>query len=378
VKKLTRKILIASHASGTPGGPVEKLQSYLSKKNIVYTIKHPLYPKSSTKSEIYFNKKRFIFKLPFFIQYPLEGIITTFILLKHRTPIDLAVCFDPLSFFNVYFFNFFYNVKKIIYYNLDYSITRFNNPFLNNIYHFLNRFAYEHCSYLFILRESILDKIDPGKKFRSKNFIVGQTVSSIRTRGKKNIKNNSILYAGAIGNSVDFKPLITALVKLKKNKIFFNMDIFGKENDKGKLRKMILINKLEKNVFFKGPAEVNELTKKIIPNYKIGVSPYMLKKDKKSPDYLYQGSLIAAKVVDYIAGGLPVIATRVNPAFDDIEKYQFGFNAKTENDWFIAIKSLLTDQNLYKKYQKNALKFAKKFDENIVFGPIFKKILEEN
>lgn len=369
-----RKIVLSSHDAGTPGGPVDKLAYYL-KKNDLILIKHPLFPTSQVKSRIISENRTDEFKLSPKIQYLSEGILTALKISPHlkNKNIDLAVCFDPLSFMNLYLFNFIYKAKKIIYYNLDYSEKRFANPIMSNLYTKLHKFSYRNSDYFFSLREGTIEKIDPQKKYSYKNFVVGQTVKLRKVKVKKT--PNSLVYAGATGKSIDFLPLLKALSKLKKKSIGFHLDIYGEENLA--LNTNIKKLRLEKEVKFKTPIDSEELNKKILPYYKIGLSPYKKISAKDAPDYLFQGKLLSAKVVDYIASGMPVIATKINPAFDDIEERRFGFLAQSENEWVKALEKLLLDKNTYREYSSNARVYAKKYDEKKIYGRVFDMIFRD-
>lgn len=368
-----RTILLASHDAGTPGGPVDKLANYL-KKNDLIVIKHPLFPNSHVRSKIISKARTEEFKLKPRIQYLYEGIITALKIppyLKNKN-IDLTICFDPLSFINIYFFNSVYRSKKIIYYNLDYSEKRFSNTIMNNFYTRMHKFAYRKSDYFFSLREGTIEKIDPQNKYSYKNYIVGQTVKIRKIRLEK--APNSLVYAGATGKSIDFIPLLKALSELKERGRTFTLDIYGEENN------TLIMNikklKLESEVRFKKTLSPEELSKKILAKYKIGVSPYMSINTKGAPDYLFQGKLLSAKIVDYIASGLPVVATRINPAFDEIEKRNFGFLAQSKNEWRDALEKLLSDSRTYKKYSANALIYAKKYDEKKIYGKVFANIFK--
>lgn len=366
-----KTVLLASHDSGTPGGPVDKLTNFLKNYNLII-VKHPLSPSSQVKSIIRSKRINEEFKIRPSVQYFYEGYLTSKKISSYlRKPVDLSICFDPLSFFNIYLFNHVYKSKKIIYYNLDYSEKRFSNPAMNSVYIWMHKFAYKKSNYFFSLREGVREKVDPENNNAYKNFVVGQTVKIKKVKSKK--IPGSLVYAGATGKSIDFLPLFKALANLKNNNIFFMLDIFGEENDQ--LTKIIKKFSLNSMISVKKPLNSDVLTETILPRYKIGLSPYKTKKNIDAPDYLFQGRLLSAKVVDYIAANMPVIATKINPEFDVIEKNHFGFLAETESEWENALKTLLVDDKTYKEYQRNASRYALKFDEIKIFGNALKKVL---
>lgn len=374
-----KKILLVSHYTGTPGGPVDKLYEFLKRENKVYDIRHPLWLKSNLPSVISDGKKKTYFRIYSPIQYPLEGFIALLFwnFFKKPKKIDLAICFDSLSFMHIFMLKFLFRVDKIVFYNIDYSRQRFQNKVMNFIYRRINHFSYRKCDYFFSLYDTFIKEVDPKDTYAYKNYLVKTTVNthSINTRLKK--YKNSLIYAGVLDyGSVNFVPLLAALKRLKKEGSEFRFDVYGKEGTKAELRKDIAKFHLEEFVSLKGVVENKMLIEEILPRYKVGVCPYITKRDRFAPDHVFLGSDLTAKLVDYIAAGLPIVTTGINDAFEMIEKNKFGFLVNTEEDWYIAIKKLLLIQTLHSVYRKNALKFAKNYDEKMVLGPIFKKILK--
>ena len=374
-----KRVLLVSHYTGTPGGPVDKFYEFLKRENTVYDIRHPLWLNSNLPSIINDGQKETAFRIYSPIRYLLEGLITVFFWYRffgRSKKIDLAICFDSLSFIHIFMLKFLFHVNKIVFYNIDYSRERFKNRVMNFIYQKISLFSYKKCDYFFSLYDTFIKEIDPKGTFAYKNYLVKTTVNtrSINTRLKKN--KNYLIYAGVLDyGSVNFDSLLAALKKLKEDGVEFRFDIYGKEGPKGELRENIARFHLEEFVFLKGVVENKILIEEILPRYKIGVCPYATKRDSFAPDHVFLGSDLTAKLVDYIAAGLPVVTTEINDAFNMIEENKFGFLVNTTEDWYIAIKKLFINQTLYAEYKNNALKFAKNYDERKVLNPIFKKIL---
>lgn len=375
-----KTILLVSHYSGTPGGPVDKIYDFLKKKYAVYNIKHPLDSASDLKSSID-GEVSIKFKIIPSFQYFLEGITSYFYWKRYYgniKTIDLAICFDSLSFTQMYFLKSFFNIKKLVFYNCDYSKKRFSNPLMNLIYQQANKFAYKKCDYFFSLSGKFIQDIDPQNKFAYKNYLVSGFVDLLSINRKIEEKN-FLVYAGALDyGSVDFNPLLTALKKLKLNKIKFHLDIYGKENQNSNLKFKVNKLGLSKNISFKGTSENKVLVQEILPQYQIGLAPYVSKTSQSAPDHTFLGTDLTAKLVDYIAAGLPVITTELNAGFKNIEKKRFGFLAETADEWYVALKKLLEDKKLRRQFKQNALNYAKKYDIGTILNPIFKKVFESS
>lgn len=372
-------ILLVSHVS-EGYGPINKFYEYLAKKHKIYLIRHPLHLDGTVKNTINYDGKEIIFNIPVLLQYPLEGIISLFYwrkLIKKNLLPDLTLCFDPLCFFNMFILKKFFRLKKIAYYNVDYSKIRFTNPVLNFIYQKINLFAYQKCDYFFSINRRFVKDLDPKSQFIYKNFNISHLAKLPDKNKILHKKKNSIVYAGAINYNLDFDPLLLALKKLKEEKVNFIFDIYGKDKG-GFLKAKIAKLQLEKNAFLKGIVENKILTQKILPQYILGVAPYVLEKNPSFPDHAFLGTDLSLKLVEYIAAGLPVIATKPHSKFDVIVKNKFGFIVKNANDWYKAISTLFKNKRAYQCYQKNALQYAKNYDEEKVLEPIFKKILSEH
>lgn len=377
-----KNILLVSHYADTPG-VTNKLSSYLKRHNYSLSIiLNPLNPKSSLKSVIKIDKKEVKYKIYWLFQYVFEGII---FLIKYKfnfrnqIKFDLAICFDPLSFFYAFLFGRYLKIEKIVYFNVDFSTRRFKNKIINYIYLSLNKFAFSECDYFFSLTRAFIEKIDPANKYVDKVFLLRHTIDIDGIN--KNISNvtkkpNSIIYAGSLSHAIGFVNLIKALELIKKEDIDFIFDIYGDGPQKENLLTLIKNSSINNLVNFKGVVKNEILLKQILPKYKIGVCPYFNRKNSYESDHMFTGTDLSTKMVEYIGCGLPIVTTRLYSAFDLIEEKKFGFLVSSSRDWYIAIKKLLTNKILYKKYSNNTLKFATNYGEEEVLTPIFDKILK--
>lgn len=369
-----RNILLVSHTIGYPG-PVNKFYTYLSSKYNVYLLLHPIHLDSSLPSSMSYKNKKIKFKLLPPIQYFLEGLLSFFFIKNFRIKnIDLAICFDSLSFFHIFTLRHFVGIKKIVYYNVDYSKKRYQNRLLNYIYQKITLFGYIHCDYFFAITKKFAHDLDPKGKYIYKNFDIKHTTNVQTYKTPSHYRPNSLVFAGAIDFNMDFDPLLLALQKLKDHNISFSLDIYGEGKKILDLRTKIKFYGLEKHITFKGLVDNIKLNN-TLPSYMIGLAPYSLKGDKNAPDHAFHGTDLTLKLVEYIASGLPVISTRLYKAFDIIETNKFGFLANTSDEWYDALYTLIHKKNLYQTYRENALSYAKTHDEENVLGNIFKKIL---
>lgn len=375
-----KDILLISHYTETPG-VADKLALYFERHNYsVFFILNPLYPRSSLKSIIRSEKEEIRYKLFWPLQYVFEGIIS-FIEYKSNIggPVnfDIAICFDPLSFVHTFLLKRFFKIKKLVYYNVDFSTRRFRNKIANNIYLLINRFAYKKCDYFFYLTKKFIQKIDPANKYTRKSFLLKHTINMSNINRVIQKIPNSIIYSGSLSYSVDFTNLIKSLELIKKDNINFTFDIYGEGNQKEYLKNLIANSVIKDNVKFKSVIDNETLLKEILPQYMIGVCPYITKENNLDLDHMFHGTDLTTKIVEYIGCGLPVVTTRLYDAFDIIEKNRFGFLVKNEKEWYDAIYKLLISNKLHGEYSMNALNYAKNYDEEKVLTPVFNKILQD-
>lgn len=372
------RILLSAHYTPTPG-PMDKLAAYLKKhKCNLSFVSFPLYPKSGLPIIVKNRHKKETIELPWFLQYILEGYKAASAygaIDIERHLVDLAICGDPLSFIHLYLFRKKYRIKKIVYFNVDFSLHRYQNLFMNTIYQQMNKFAYERSDFFMCLTPYFSKHVDPHGRFSYKNYVLTHWIN---TEGIKTVKRkeDSIIFAGNITKGLNFDDLLKALEQLKKHKINFHLDIYAggpeTENVKIKVKK----SKLNDKITFKGIEENTKLTTQILPQYKIGICPYIMKDNITHSDHMFQAVSLTTKMVEYIAAGLPIVTTPLTKAFDVIESNKLGYLVNTEEQWYTRIKELLTDKKKYKIYSSNAVTFAQKFDEESVLQPILNKIVK--
>lgn len=372
-------ILIISHYTEVPG-VMDKVALYL--KNHKYSlcfVLNPLLPKSSLKSIIKSDKKEITYKIFYLFQYIFEGVVS---ITKYKSTniklvdFDIAICFDPLSFLNTLIFKKLYKIKKIIYYNVDFSMGRFNNGIMNFIYLMADRFSYRKCDYFFYLTANQTKKIDPTNRFNEKAFLLKHTfnINSIN----KNIKKipKSIIFSGTLGYSVSFIDLFEALKTIKRVGINFVFDIYGEGNQKKQLEYYVDSSIIKNNVHFKGIVSNEVLICEVLPKYSFGVCPYVTQVKNAVLSHIFTATDLTTKLVEYIAVGLPIISTRLTDFFNIIEANNFGFIVKNKNDWYGALIKLLNDDDLLNNYSENAFEYSKNYDEEKILTPIFDKILK--
>ena len=370
-------VFLVSHYTPTQG-IIDKFKEYFySKKGFrTYLVQHPLYPSSGLPSRVVSQNREVTTHLPAGLQFAIEGFASLFLLKKLGEKINkagIALCFDPLAFLHMFLLKRTLGIKKVVYYNMDFSTQRFENKFMNAMYRLIDRFAYKKSDFFVSVTEEYINYTDPKGKYRDKNIIIRHFVETKLVK-KVAKQKNSIVFAGTLSKTIDFEPLLLAVRKLKDSEIKFVLDIYGTGTNEPKVRRKVKSLGLNKEVAFKGTVENKKLVREILPRYEIAVAPY-ISKDKSVSDHMFRGIDLTSKLVEYLAAGTPIVTTRLFPAFDVIEEKRFGFLVSNKDEWYSALKNLLTDDNTLKTYSENASRYAKRYDTETVLTPIVKKVL---
>ena len=83
------------------------------------------------------------------------------------------------------------------------------------------------------------------------------------------------------------------------------------------------------------------------------------------------------KALQYMAIGIPVVATKVGNAKNFIENNQNGFLVNNDEEWYIILKKLLKDPLLRKRVGKNAYETIKENYTTDIIEKKYVKIFEK-
>lgn len=372
-------ILLATHYTETPG-VMDKIAGFLDRNGYKLTFSlAPLSP-GSLPCKVVSGEKSISYKLPTLLQFFLEGVASAYFIRKlagKKSAFDLAICFDPLSFFHCYAFRKRLGIRRIAYYNVDYSTSRFSNKVLNAIYGWVNVFAYRKSDYFFSVSRQFVHDIDPAGRHATKANVLSHTVNMKERSTGVVRKPNSLVYAGTLSHTVDFMDVFQALQELDKEGTSFTLDIYGMGDQLDGLKQQVAELGLDKRINFCGVVDSNVLITELLPTYQVGICPYIKKGSKVAADHMFTGSDLTTKIVEYIAAGLPVITTRLIDAFDVVKEEGFGYLVEDAEGWKEALSTYLTDAKCLRSASESAHAYAKRYDEDAVLCPIFERIFSD-
>lgn len=369
-------VLIISHyykRTLSGGGPPQEVRDFfLPKVKKIYYIEHP-FPQADDKHSsitIYENGKlkKQIFTPsisgPQMLFYILDIFLTFYFVLLAKSKFDLCVSLDNLNTVSVLPFKKFGIIKKLVFYTIDYNPQRFENKTLNNIYHFLDRLACYYADAIWVLSKK-MDKTRAKNKVNIKRMKpsillpMGANLERIKTLPFAKIQRHQIVYAGFLMEKQGVQLAIESLPKVIEKVPDVKFIIIGQGEYEKELRILARKFKILNYVDFKGFVKDHKELENILCKSAIGIAPYV-----NSPDN-YTMFTDPGKPKLYLGCGLPVVITNVPAIAGIIQSKKAGIVVDYNKENVAkALITLLSNDELYKKYRKNAIELSKDYNTN--------------
>lgn len=377
------KVSIITHTFAT--GPGQELETYLKDKTkrLIF-IGHPLpfckdlrsvFREYNCKNKLVKEKKGVGFHLPSIFLY-FKDVFYTFWWLITVSKSDLVVGIDGLNAFCGLILKKLGKTKKVIFYTIDYVPQRFENFFLNKLYHFLDSFCVRHCDLVWNLSPVMIEEREKKgveKKYRQKQITVPiGTDLNVKRLSFEKINRYEIAFMGHLREGQGVEMLIESLPEVLKEIPKAKLILIGTGPLEQKLRTMVSKLGIKEKVEFTGFIESHNEMQNRLAKCAIAVAPYV--DDEKG----YTRYTDPGKPKAYLAAGLPVIITNIVQVAKEIDKAQcgkaIGFSKK---ELVRAIIDLLKDEGKLKLYRKNTIEFAKKFEWEKIFYDILKRSINQ-
>lgn len=373
--------VIVTHVYAT--GPAFRLEEYLQKKvrSLVF-IGHPFSYTKDNRSFIrkYKNGKlikeeKFIcWKSPEIFFWVKDLLLTLWWVVKDTNQIDYLIGVDNLNAFSGYILKLIGKVKKIIFYTIDYIPERFDNKFLNSLYHYLDRLAVKKSYKVWNLSPIMVgerEKRGVSSKYRDRQITVpiGADISKRVTMFDK-IDKNKIVFMGHLREGQGVELLIDSMPEIVKEVPKAHLLVIGGGPLAEKFKKDVEIKNLNSNVKFTGFIKEYAEVEKLLSDASVAVAPYA--DDNKT----YTKYTDPGKPKDYLASGIPVVITKVPRIAFEIEKNKCGIAINYDKKELAeAIIKLLTNKALLSEFRKNSLIMAKKYTWNKIFDKTIKETI---
>jgi len=167
-------------------------------------------------------------------------------------------------------------------------------------------------------------------------------------------KSPDIIFTGDLDSRDGVDTLIKSFVRVSKEVEDARLYIIGDGPFLPRLKTLASKLNINKNVVFTGWMPFEKLMKNL-PNFLLGVVP--------SKYHLMNDLAIPRKTFEFMAAGVPVIASDLNAMREIIKNGQSGILSEPEDHEALAesILRLMFNPSLYKKIQKNGREIAEKY-----------------
>lgn len=378
-------LILTHHSIRTEEGEHmdQRIIRYLKTKiKRIILITHPLpqYGNPYSFCTIYENNKK-IKELkapsligPELVQYFIHIFLLYYFLFRTGFSFELCIAMDNLSFVSIWPIRLVGSIKKLVYYSLDLVPSRFSNPVLNNIYHFIDKLSCKYSDINWVVSEQqiISRKAFGISRSNSSPFFVvptGHDLKDINIRPFEKIDFYNLVFAGGLREATGVQLILETMPLLIKRFPKIKLTVMGTGPYSEQLKKISRDSKIEKWVEFLGYVDsFKDLSNKIARG-SIGLAPYA----PISGSFAFYSD--TSKIKMYICCGLPVISTKVSTLASLVSKTHSGVVIDYSKDsLYKAVVHLLSNEKRYKSYKNDAIKSSIKFDVNNILDVAFKKI----
>lgn len=373
-----KKIIIATHVYAT--GPAQDLEEYLVnniKINKLLFIGHPLFHVPDRNGSGYKKyaegnliKEKYLpnWKIQSPFGYVKDVILTLLWGFFTDEKWDLYIGLGNINAFVGIWLRRLGKTKKVVFYTIDYVPKRFENELLNDIYHWVDKFCVKNADQTWNLSSRMAESREKQKGMkqseynRQVTFPIGIWFDRIKRLPFNKIKKHTLVFMGHLIEKQGVQLVLEAIPEIITELPDFKFLIIGTGDYERTLKQKVSELNIGSFVEFTGFIEDHREIEKLLAESACSVALY----DKEIDRWTYYSD--PGKVKAYLAAGLPVIITDVPQIARQIQEYECGVVIEYEkNDLVRAILSLIKDENLNKRYRKNAIDFAKQFDWNIMF-----------
>jgi glycosyltransferase involved in cell wall biosynthesis len=319
--------------------------------------------------------KILVLKRPVIASYVYHFFLTIFLFLKISKKFDVAIACDNLSFSSLLCFRKMKIVKRMVYYSVDYTDSRFRSLFLNTIYHFFDRISWMSSDENWIVSSRQIEYRRKDSKFFRKN-LPHKVVPIGFEFVEKNLRDISqkikyqLVFVGTLRRSAGPDIAIKAIPRILDEIPEIKMVFIGDGEMRKNLEKLAEELGVSEKVKFLGRIESHKQVTHVLDGSYVGLAPYIHIKGSLSE------TSDPGKIKLYFSCGLPVISTKVASSWEIIDKHNAGVIIEpSEEDLARAVIKIIRSPKAYKVYRQNAMKLGKRFDINIIFEDAFRTFL---
>ncbi|MCZ7355909.1 MAG: glycosyltransferase [Candidatus Methanoperedens sp.] len=370
-----KKYAIITHHLFTGAG--QDLYRFLKKNNTRYVllVQHSfssLPDRKTTFTEFNKNKENIIecldYKLfPDTIIYIKDFFYSFFGIFFNKNKFDLIVGCGGFNALSALSLKWAGKCEKVVFYTIDYAPIRFNNKFLNKIYHSIDKICVRYCDQTWNLSPRMAEgrgKYNnmPTEKYNKQKVVpIGVWLEDLPQINKK-YGRKTLIFVGHLLEKQGVQLVLKAIPEITNKIRDFNFIIIGNGEYETELKKLAYHLEIDKYVEFRGPIYDSKELNKILGKSHIAVAMY----DNGKASFTYYAD--PTKLKTYFAMGLPVLLTDIPYNAHEIERCHCGKIIRNNVESIkSAIIELIENEDILKEYSINATKYIKQFDYNEIF-----------
>jgi len=365
-------------------GPECALVDFLKKRRVarLLYIQHPLppsYKNLASRARLYEGGKlRSIIKTPLprirglwpLIIY--NAVATLLFVLSMKSRFDTFIGSDGRNAFAGLILRKLGFVRVVVY--LSHSYGEFSNPIMNALVHWLDRYCVRSVDFVWNLSRrltKIREKQGVSKE-RNVRVPVGIHYKENRSPAKppKLNETKKLVYAGILTPEKGVELIIETMPMILSRVSKVELMIIGGGSLESRLKEACRRLSLESHVRFLGYMEYQKLME-FLPKCHVGLAPYKPSSDNTA------STTDPLKPKLYMASGLPVIITDFPETASEIRESEAGLVIRYDkHELAEAVVRLLTDVELFKRCNVNAVEVAYKYEWSKIFDRAFHKIYQ--
>lgn len=375
-------ILFVSHTFVTIFSDL--FRDYTSAKSKTYTIfRHPLFPVRGSRSKLFVYKKKKIVKEaqvsrisgPFIVNFIKDFFLTIFWGMRDGKVYDIAFGTNNLNTLSLLVLRRFRRVKRVIFMNIDYTPSRYDNPILDSMYHWFDRICCYNADLIWNSSERtnqarIRNGVDPKRIVKTIVMPDGSNFDPRKRLPIDKIDKKKLVFIGGMrpvmGVELILKSFKDVLRKIPEARLL----LIGGGPYLEQYKRLSQSLGIGLQVNFTGFIDSHEEVDNLMRTGAVGLAPFA--PDKSSYEFYSD----VGKPKAYLAAGMPVIITRVPAIAEEIERRIAGividYDRKQLSD---ALIILLTDSTKYKAFRDNAIRMSKKYIWANIFEDTYRKTL---
>jgi glycosyltransferase involved in cell wall biosynthesis/ubiquinone/menaquinone biosynthesis C-methylase UbiE len=381
--RLGLRVAVATHyyTTGQPDLLIEFLKERVTQ---LLVIRHSFFYANdvASRSELYKHgvkikeEKFYSPKLGEFSLYLRDFMLTLFIALRLKTKFKLYIGADCLNTFAGIVLRKIRLVEKVVMYEIDLPIKRFNNSMLNLLYHKLDVYCAERCDFIWDLSprmEAVRKMFGWKKREKVTKILVPAVFEPTRSPNVQLLNQQRMIFVGHLRESQGLQLVIESFSEILSKVPNAKLVIIGTGPYEEKLRQMAHESELKDAIEFLGYVEDHRDIERVLFECGIGLAPYV-------PDLVgitTYADPMKPKV--YMACGLPVIITDVPWVASLIGKNDAGIVIRYDKEDFIrAALKLMKNHEFYLNCRKNALGLAREYYPDKVFSEALSRSLKSH